>query len=205
MARLSVRTSDGVELVKRSGPNGQERIESFVIVAYQQLREATLTQTRILAEESRDLILDRLYNQTPQAPGQAVVTRPRRLRRSDIPTTDRRPASLRRLSERTVQDKAAAGQDGRKLIKTGAYTYGIEVFKGAKSGVPYYTVRPKPGPHPERKIPHRVVAAIHEFGTSSTPKRPHWGPALRTIKRVLRERGPEVRAVALRTAIREVR
>jgi hypothetical protein len=180
-------------------------VKAFHIVAYEQLRAIGLVQIRILAEESRELVLDKLYGQTPQAPGQVRVARPRPLRRSDIPTIDRRPANLRKLADRTVQDKASAEQDGRKLIRTGAYTYGIEVFKGSKGGVTYYTVRPKPGKHPDRKqLTHRVLAAMHEFGTKKMPKRPHWGPALRTVKRVLRERGADTRAEALRRAIRQV-
>jgi len=205
MAGLNtVRTRDGVQVVTRTGPDGRERVESFHIKMFEQLHAAGLVQIRILAEESRELLLDKLYNQRPQAPGSVVEARPRPLRRADIPIALRRPANLSRLADRTVKDKAAAGQDGRKLVKTGAYTYGIEVFKGTKGGEVYYTVRPKPGPHPERGIPHRVLAAMHEFGTSTMPKRPHWGPVLRTVKRVLQERGTEVRAVALRTAIREV-
>ena len=206
MAGLTrLRTRDGVQLVTRTGPDGRERAESFHIVAFEQLRGATVTAIRILAEESRELILDRLYAQRPQAPGQARIERPKPLRRSDIPFVERRAANLRRLADRTVEDKAAAEQDGRKLIKSGEYTYGIEVFKSKRSGQIYYTVRPKPGPHPERGITHRVLAAMHEFGTSKMPKRPHWGPALRTLKRVMRARGLDARAVALRQAIRRVR
>lgn len=203
MARLTTR--EGIEVVTRTGPDGREIIDSFIIRLVEATREATLTQLRVLAEESRELILDRLYGQTPQRPGQVRVDRPRPLRRSEIPFADRRPASLRRLAERTVEDKVRKREDGRKLIATGEYTYGIEVFKGKRQGETYYTVRPKPGLHPTRRIPHRILAALHEFGTSRMPKRPHWGPVLRVVERVLRERGPDVRAVALRTAIREVR
>jgi hypothetical protein len=192
-------------VVTRTGPDGREIIESFIIKLVEATVEASLTQIRVLAEESRELILDRLYNQTPQAPGEARIERPRPLRRPRIKFTDRRPASLRRLADSTVYEKNRLKQDGRKLIATGEYTYGIEVFKGMKKGQPYYTVRPKPGLHPSRNITHRVLAALHEFGTSNMPKRPHWGPVLRKLQKVLKDEGRQVRAVALRQAMRAVR
>ena len=79
------------------------------------------------------------------------------------------------------------------------------MFKGKQGNTVYYTIRPKPGKHPTSELTHRVLAAMLEFGTRKMPKRPHWTPALKITKRVLRERGPEVRAVALRKAIREAR
>lgn len=204
MARLDrITTSDGVQLVTRTGPDGRERIESFHAVLYRKLREATLTQIRVIAEESREIILDKLFAAPPARGMQARAVRPRRLRRQEIRGVDRRPYRHTALAKRTVEKKKASREDGRKLIATAAYAYGIEVFKGTRGGEPYYTVRPKPGKHPERGVTHRVLAGMHEFGTTKMPKRPHWGPALRMVRQVLQAQGPEVRAKALREAIRE--
>jgi len=200
-----IRTRDGVEVVKRTGPDGRERITSFHITLFKKLEEATLTQIRILAEESREMIVDKLFAGSARFPGTRVVSRPPQLRRPDIPTSDRRPYRHAPLADRTVADKVDAEQDGRRLIATGAYVYGIQVFRGMKKGKPYYTVRPKPGKHPNAGVTHRVLAAFHEFGTSKMPARPHWGPVLRVLRRVMEQRGPEVRAEAMRLALREAR
>ena len=205
MARVSTKTRDGIEVVRRTGPDGRPIIESFHARLYEQLAEAGLVQIRVLAEESREMILDKLYEGNVRPPGQASVPRPPRMRRSDIPTSERKPFKLRALADTTVKKKAAAGRDGRRLIESGEYTYGIEVFRGTKNGVPYYIVRPKPGKHSEAGVTHRVLAAFHELGTRTTPKRPHWGPVLRVMKRTLMERGPDVKAAALRAAVRGVK
>jgi len=200
MARI--KTSEGVEVVTRTGPDGRERITSFHADLYKQLEGATATQLRVLAEESRELILDKLYNGTSRPPGRRRVPRPERMRRPEIPTSERRPYRHKALAESTVQDKARAELDGRRLIATGEYTYGIEVFRGKRAGSVYYIVRPKPGQHSRAGVTHRVLAAFHEFGTSQIPARPHWRPVLRVVRDELRNRRDEVRAVALRTAIR---
>jgi len=201
----TITNKSGVRMVTRTGPGGKERIESFHIVLYEELLDATLVQLRVVAEETRELVIDKLYGGAVAPPGSKVVARPRRLRRSRIPSSERRPYKHKKLAKRTVLKKVAAEEDGRRLIATGEYTYGIEVFKGQKQGQPYYTVRPKPGNHSGRKIPHRVLAAMHEFGTSTMPKRPHWAPALRIAKRVLKNQSADVRAVALRKALRRAR
>ena len=205
MARSVARTRGGVEVVKRTGPDGKELVESFHAKLYEELHAASLVQLRVIAEEARELILDRLYNATPQRPGERRIRRPNALRRPEIMFAERRPAPLARLADRTVQDKVSAKQDGRKLIRTGDYTYGIEVRKGQRGNVVYYTIRPKPGKHADSELTHRVLAAMLEFGTSKMPKRPHWNPALLKTKQVLAEQGAYVRAVALRQAIRAVR
>lgn len=203
MARVKLTTREGRELVKRTGPDGKELIESFHIRLYRRLEEMTAVQLRVIAEESREMVLDRLYAAKPQAPGAATVARPERERRPDIPTADRKPFRHAPLAPSTVERKAAADQDGRKLIASGEYTYGIEVFKGTENGVTYYTVRPKPGKHPDAGVTHRVLAAFHEFGTSKMPKRPHWGPVLAVVKDIVKKRRKKIRADALRKALRK--
>lgn len=206
MARLSnITTSDGIRVITRTDPNGREIIDSFHIMAFQGLLGLLLEQIRVLSEESREIVVDKLYAGITRPPGVKRVDKPPRLRRTDIPTVERRPFRHRALADSTLRKKEAAEQDGRRLIASGEYTYGIEVFKGMRGGKPYYIVRPKPGMHPDAGVPHRVLAAFHEFGTSRTPKRPHWGPTLRILKRILARSEPKVRAVAFRTAIRQVR
>jgi hypothetical protein len=203
MARVKLTTREGRELVTRTGPDGKPIIESFHLRLYKQLADATAVQLRVIAEESREMVLDKLYAARAQAPGVASVVQPPQTRRADIPTAERKPFRHTPLAKETVERKAEAEQDGRKLIATGAYTAGIEVFKGTQGGDIYYTVRPKPGKHPEAGVTHRVLAAFHEFGTSTIPKRPHWGPVLRVVKSILRSKRKSIRAEALRKALRK--
>ena len=202
-----VRTREGIEVVTRT-VGGREIIESFNVRLYKQLANATMMQLRVIAEESRELILDKVYA-GPVArghPGTPEVERPPVLRRKRIGRVDRRPFRHRALAASTVRKKAAAEQDGRKLIAEGDYTYGIEVIRGKRRGkTAYYTVRPKPGLHPRAGVTHRILAAWLEFGTKNMPPRKHWAPVLRIVKRMLRQTVPGVRAVALRTTIRQVR
>lgn len=207
MARVTdIRDVNGVRVVEREGPGGKPIITSFHVTLIDAALEAGAVQLRVLAEESRELILDKTFA-GPVAPGaKARVTRPLRLRRPEIPTVQRRAyMGMRKLAPRTVKKKIAAEQDGRKLIADGDYMYGIEVFKGTRKGEVYYTIRPKPGPHPSAGVTHRVLAAWLEYGTKKMPKRPHWGPVRKIVLAVLREQGTEVHAVALRTALRKVR
>jgi hypothetical protein len=200
---VKLTSREGRELVTRTGPDGKPVIESFHLRLHRRLEEATAVQLRVIAEESREMVLDRLYGARPQPPGQAAEPRPPLLRRPDVPTSERAPFRHAPLAPDTVARKAREGQDGRKLIATGAYTYGIEVFRGTEGGRIYYTVRPKPGNHPDAGVPHRVLAAFHEYGTSTTPKRPHWGPVLRAVKAIVDKRRKSIRAEALRKALRK--
>lgn len=202
MARVTSTSREGKELVVRTDPKGNRIIESFHIRLYRELNEVGAVELRVTAEESRELVLDKLYAARPQAPGQAVVARPETARRPDIPTAARRPFKHTPLAESTVERKVAREQDGRKLIEKGDYTYGIEVFKGVEAGETYYTVRPKPGKHPSG-LTHRVLAAMLEDGTSKMPKRPHWGPTLRQVKEIVKGRRKKLRAEALRRALRK--
>lgn len=202
-----IKTRAGIEVVKRTGPDGKERYTSFHVKLVEKLGEVTLTQLRVVAEESREMILDKLFAGSARFPGSRVVSRPPpgSARRLDIPTSDRRPYRHAPLADSTVARKAALDQDGRRLIATGEYAYGIEVFRGTKNGKRYYTVRPKPGKHIDSGVTHRVLAAFHEFGTSKMPARPHWGPVLRVVKRIMDTSRPDIRAEALRLALRGAR
>jgi hypothetical protein len=182
--------------------------------------EATVEQLRVLAEEARELIQDRIFGQTPQEPGQAVLARPRVFRASNIPTITRTPARLTRLARRTVLFKARARRprlDGRKLLATGDYiARGIEVYRGEQpsGGGVYFMVRPAqrphvPGPHGAHSKPINLslLAKVHEFGSAAhrIPARPVWGPSVRTLVQLMRRMRPSIRAEALRRAARQVR
>ena len=50
--------------------------------------EATTVQNRVLAEESRELIVDRVFAGTPTPPGIRIAQRPPRLRAVRMPTAN---------------------------------------------------------------------------------------------------------------------
>lgn len=149
--------------------------------------EASRDQLRILAQETRELILDRIYAARPQPPAVEVVDRPRVLQRQDLPFAARRPYKHTPLAQSTVESKAREGNDGRPLIETGALTEAIEVFEGEQSGVKYYLVRVRPGQHRGSvTVDYNKLMRIHEFGSraAGVPARPVWRPALAEIKKV---------------------
>ena len=208
-----------------------KRVEDFAPVlgaAHRHTFEATAVQLRVLAEEARELVVQKLYAGAvgvavipPRGPGGSprrvagsrTVDQPKVLRRPDIEGEERRPYRHLPLSPRTVAKKVARGHDGRKLIEGGDYTKGIEVVrtKQSASGVAY-RVRPAPRRHRpadpnSTAISSRMLARVHEFGsaTHKVPARPHWGPAIRIIRRKFEDLPDDVRAEALRAALREIR
>jgi len=180
--------------------------------------EATAHQNRVLAEETRELIIDRLMAAVPQPPGRATAERPPRLRQGP-PTVPRSPYRHRKLKKATVRRKARLGLDGRKLIESGELIDGIEVFRGVEKRQPYYMVRMAPRKHKgsqsptaeERgRGPHDItlnwLMRRHEFGTSRMPARPVWRPTARDIMAYWQS-DPfrhQVKAAALRAALRSI-
>ena len=206
MARVTVLEVNGRPVETDAQGRPRRKVEGFFANLPNATLEATVDQLRVLSQESRELILDKLYAGRARPPGRRRVARPEReAQREDIPGASRRPFRHQALADSTVERKDRDEKDGRPLIASGDYTYGIEVFKGQQKGVTYYMVRPKPGIHREARVSHRVLAAILERGTSSVPPRPHWGPTFRVIEQELRRLGPEVLAEALRRAVRERR
>lgn len=194
MARVDVITIDG-----KKG----RKITGFFAALPHATVEATANQLRVLAQESRELIVDKTYAGRARPPGRRRSPRPpNKAQRQDIPGSERKRYPHVALADRTVEKKARREQDGRPLIARGIYIPGIEVFKGERNGMPYYIVRPKPSMHPDAKVSHRVLAAILEYGTSTVPPRPHWAPVLRIVLQELKRRGPDVRAEALRLAVK---
>jgi len=180
--------------------------------------EATTTQNRIIAEELREMVLDRLWAATPPPPGKAVVPRPKRMRRVDIPTADREPLEQEPLRANTVKRKAKANLDGRKLIETGDLMRGIEVFRGVQAGLPYYMTRFELRAHEgsrETRGGKRFAGTlnqlmrIHEFGSAAAkiPPRPTWRPVVQDMLDWLRSRKfkKSIKAESLRSGLRRIR
>lgn len=183
--------------------------------------EATAVQMRVLAEEGRELIVQKLYAgpvgvaQTPagRVAGARVVPEPAPLRRPDLGGEERRPFRHEPLAPATIAKKVRLDRDGRKLIEGGDYTYGIEVVKTEQreSGV-VYRVRPAARQHVgadpnSGPISSRMLARVHEFGSARhhIPARPHWGPAIRAVRRKFERLPADIKAEALRLALREIR
>lgn len=195
-----------------------KRVYDFAPVLHRSAMDATATQLRVIAEEVRELILDKLFagplfRDPPGA--ERRVNRPKVLRRSNMMREARRPYRHPPLAERTRERKANRDNalDGRKLIETGAYVEGIEVLRTERkdTGV-VYRVRPAPRPHEgfdpnSGPISHRMLARVHEFGSQrhNIPARPHWGPAIRAAMRTFDRLPWEVQALALREALRGIR
>jgi hypothetical protein len=195
-----------------------KRVYSLGPVIQRAMVDATAVQLRVLAEETREYIIDRIYAGPPfRSPpgGRMLVRRPPKLRAPEMHGEERRPFRHVALSERTREKKANPDRelDARKLIGKGDYTYGIEVKRGEQreSGV-NYIVRPAPRQHKgadprSGRITSRMLARVLEFGSRrhNIPARPHWGPALRAAIRRFRESAPGIRAEALRRTLREMR
>jgi hypothetical protein len=170
--------------------------------------EATAIQLKVLAEETRELIIDRLFAAKPQEPAKARVRRPKRVRPT-MATAPRGPFKKHRaLTQKWIERKAEDSLDGRKLLATGDYVRGIEVKKGAQAaaGV-YYYVRPADRKHAPSGIPLSRLARVHEFGSRKhkIPPRKHWAPAIRDVKNTLVGHVKNIRAAALRTLLRSIR
>lgn len=187
-----------------------KKVPSLANVVVRSTVEATTTQIRVLAEESRELLLDRLFAGVPQPPGRVKVARPRRVVPS-MPGAARIAFRHRLLTRRTVARKVSLALDGRKLIETGNYARGIEVFRGQQESGVYYMVRVADRPHKgfdpsSGPIRLGVLARLHEFGSARLriPARPHWRPTVRDVMARFRELKRTIRAAGLREALREI-
>lgn len=185
-----------------------KRVPTLVPLLPRAAVEASATQLRVLAEESRELLLDRIFAAQPQAPGKKVVDRPTRTRLPKLKAAPRRPFPHAPLSKRHRQHKAREGQDGRILVATGDYVEGIEVFRGeqVRGGV-YYMVRPAARTHEPSGLRLTTIARILELGSArhKIPARPHWSPTVRDVIRRFEQEAPNIRAKALREALRKMR
>lgn len=178
--------------------------------------EATAVQLRVMAEEARELIVQRLYASHAQAPGEALLPTPPVKHIPGLEPVNRSPARYRSLTREHVRRKrnAQPPQDGRFLIATGDYLDGIEVKKLKRpDGGPYYVVRLKarkhfiaPGSTTTKPITLMLLARILEFGSRrwNIPPRPHWRPALRDIKARFQRLRRTIKAMSLRASLRRI-
>jgi hypothetical protein len=175
-------------------------------------REATGTQLRVLAEETRQIIVDRAFAGAPQAPGRIVLGAPGWFRRRDIPGVDRKALRYKKLSLAHVLRKRVLGLDGRIFIASGDYLKNIEVLPGvrSRSGIQGYIVRMKPRAHKSvfgsSKILLSLLARVLEFGSRrwKIAPRPHWRPAAQAMQTRFKRLPRDIRAAALRAALRRV-
>lgn len=205
-----------VEVVRRIiSPGGRTQIIKRVprlsqILPAAQI-EATAIQLRVTAEETREMVLDRIFAGRPSPGTRAVVARPKRVRPS-VRGVQRAPFRHAPHAERTLRRKANPENDldGRKLIETGDYVRGIAVWKvkSARAGV-YYRVGLRSRQHrgfseASGDITLLQIAMTHERGSAAhnIPARPHWGPTVRTVLRVFRRQAQDVSADVLRRAAR---
>jgi len=106
------------------------------------------------------------------------------------------------LSEKYLKWKKKKGLDTRILIATGEYVDSIMAKKlndfTWKVGVPDKV-------HKGTKLPLKVLARIHEFGTSTIPARPHWRPVISIWKRKFRQTAKEIESLAIAETNRKMK
>lgn len=186
-------------------------VRGFMQLVMRGTLEASAEQSRVLAEETRELIIDKLLAAAPDAPGtNKIVPKPKRQGavRADIPVSERKPYKHLPLAKRTIRNKIGRDEDARKLLATGDYIEGIEVRRFDVPGIGVmWGVGMADRDHEPSGLPLVVIAKILEGGSAKAkvPARPHWRTAWRNIKRRIREKGLEVQAEGLRRALRAAR
>jgi hypothetical protein len=169
--------------------------------------EATAVQLRIIAEESRELVIDRILAGTAAAPAGMTVQRPPVLRKSGGAMAQRKAFKLAPLTRPYVLKKAREGLDGRTLTATGDYINGIVAKRAEIPGAGVaYGVGMESRNHVPSGLPLSVLAGILELGSAAAniPPRPHWRSARRQVMRRLKQLAPDVRAAVLREALRGI-
>lgn len=190
-----------------------KRVPNLAPVIVRSTVEATATHLRVLAEETREMIIDKLMAAPAQPPGVAVLQRPARLRRPAGPMADRQPFNHTPLRPWYAAAKARFGLDGRFLLATGDYIRGIEVFKGKQASGIYYMVRPASREHVPSEVSSTTpimlakLARVLEFGSAKhrVPPRPHWRPVLRAVLGRARFIRRNIYAAGLRAALQRLR
>jgi hypothetical protein len=184
------------------------------VLMQQAMVEATATQLRVIAEESKELLIDKIMAGPPARGTERVEDRPARTAaRRDLDVEDRRAFRHPPLADRTVARKRHHHLDGRRLVETGHYVNNIEVKRGFQkdSGV-NYLVRPRPIQHrgfseQSGPITLKQLARTLELGSArhNIPARPHWGPVIRATIRRFNRAPDDIKAEALRIALRNLR
>jgi len=172
--------------------------------------QATIPQMRNIAYETRDLLIDKALAGDPQG-------RPRILARGDFPIARTRGRRLPRgpfpfdrdrrlkLDPDYVDWKVRKGYDPRPLLARGDYFRAIMVFESRTKKGATFEVRLKRGRSTRTRIPFSVLWRWLEFGNSVTKPRPHWRPTARIVAQALKRMPEDIRAQALRDALRSIK
>lgn len=227
---LGLRAEDFVQVsleagTKKSIPRDPFDAFDFPIIYMQAYVQRALTEVRVLAESSRQYMVDRIY----AGAGDRVVAKP--VFPPAKPNANAKPFELERVTDHYWKWKALRGLDLRTLIAIGDYTHHLEVkkTKETKDGVSYVMTISAQKQHigarfvkkGKRRPTYRQLARWLEFGTENPPgaadaegkprarwrmvPRPHWRPAAQEMARRFKRAPKKVGASALRDFLRKAR
>jgi hypothetical protein len=194
-----------------TGPNAVFKLPQVFMKV---LAKRSLTDIRILAESSRQYMVDRIYAGKAGA-SRKVATKP--IFPHTQPNSAAKPFMLQPLTKKYRRWKKLKKLDGRLLIALGDYTRALEVKKVKRSGtdVAYLmTISPqkrhkerRPGKKKLQSLTMRQLAAVLEFGSSSRmiPGRPHWKPTAKEMTRRFKKAPDKMLASALRDFLRKAK
>lgn len=171
--------------------------------------EVTYPQMRVLAEETRDLLIDKIMAGNTR--GYSPVVSRASLPKSRLPgvRTERKPFPFDRtapLSPDYLERKVREGKDPRILIATGRYLEHIVVERQeTRDGVKWRVFIQKGKTKTE--ITFNMLARILEFGSASRNIKPraHWRPTARIMGDKMKRVPKDIRAQALRETLRELK
>jgi len=199
-----------IHTVKVGGKSYRLRTnKAFFPSVYPETIKATGPQMRNLAFGSYTLLVEKVLAGSAQG-------LPTRLRLQQMPFYDSRtrgldsrsPFRFPPLREDYVERKAAAGLDPRPLIATGFYLENIQVTEEDSDEGTLYSVYVPDIEHPDAKVPLPVLVGWLEYGTAGPhgmPPRPHWRPTVLAVRRRWQRLPKDIRADALRKALRTLR
>jgi hypothetical protein len=181
----------------------------FIPKFVENIVSATQPQMRVLAEETRDLLIDKIMAGNPR--GYPPKVSRASLPKSRLPgvRTERKPFPFDRtapLTEDYLKRKVKEGKDPRILIATGRYLEHIVLERQeTKDGV-FWRVYIQKG-RTRTRITFNLLARILEFGSASRniKPRPHWRPTARLMRDAVKRVPDNVRAQALRETLREIK
>jgi hypothetical protein len=186
------------------GPNSIFKLPQKYVKA---LSDRTLKELRILAETSRQYMVDRIY--AGRAQDGNIVTKAPTYPRSTPGVGGTEPFELAELTPRYRRRKKRKGLDGRILIASGDYTHSLEVKRVKPKGADAAYVMSLPTkkhigarfvPKGSKRVTYRQLSLILEFGSAKKkiPARPHWRPTGREMGRRFNRAPAKLSASALR-------
>lgn len=181
----------------------------FIPRFVEEIVSATHPQMRVMAEETRDLLIDKIM--AGNTHGYRVKVARTSLPKSRLPgvRSERKPFPFDRtapLTEKYLKRKVREGKDPRILIATGRYLEHIILERQeTKNGV-FWRVYIQKG-KTKTEITFNMLARILEFGSASRniKSRPHWRPTARIIGDRMKRVPDNIRAQALRETLRKLK